>query len=154
MSDHGASITTGPSSVQSSEQDAEEDADGDADADIDIDAEMDAEGDVDVDVDVDVDAEMDQDDSFAMLDTPPAKALHLQHRLAPLDVPRTRGPVQQQRRNDGQQQYMLQNGAQGVADASHLAMARSMPNLQAAMQSMHGGDMGLVMGVRDHMYMD
>lgn len=168
MSEAAASMTTGPSSVQSSEHDADGDADADADAaveeeeeeededdadddaDGDMDADMDAEGDADGDVDI---AGMDQDDSFSMMATPPAKASHpQQHHMPTLDVPRTRGPMQHHVRDDGQQQYMLQSN---MPDTSHLNMARAMPNLQAAMQTLHSNDMGLVMGVRsDHMYLD
>jgi cell division protein FtsB len=165
MSERGASLTTGPSSVQSSEHDADGDADADAvadeeadndddddgddDADGDMDADMDADGDADGDVDI---SGMEQDDSFSMMNTPPAKASHPQHHMATLDVPRTRQPMQHHVPDDGQQQYMLQSN---MPDTSHMNMARSMPNLQAAMQTLHSNDMGLVMGVRtDHMYLD
>ncbi|KAF3359735.1 Putative exopolygalacturonase B [Verticillium dahliae VDG1] len=168
MSEQEAPSTSGPPSVSTSDRDADADADADADVDadadadaeVDMDAEADADGDMDADadVDVDVDAEMDDEDSFAMLTTPSTKSLLAQQpmqRQATLDVPRTRGPMQQHRGGANDARFLMQNGAAALANRTHINMSRSMPNMQAAMQNMHN-DMGMAMsGVRgDPMYMD
>ncbi|KAF4776493.1 hypothetical protein HER10_EVM0006574 [Colletotrichum scovillei] len=125
--------STGPPSIdEASDQDA--DADGDADA--------------------DADAEMEDDDSFAVMNTPTAKPMPQQpiQRQATLEVPRTR---QVQQRGASDARFMMQNGNPN-GNRQAINMSRSMPNMQATMQSMHGGDMGLAMSqVRgDPMYMD
>ncbi|GJC96634.1 hypothetical protein ColKHC_05460 [Colletotrichum higginsianum] len=73
-------------------------------------------------------------------------------RQATLEVPRTR---QVQQRGASDARFMMQNGNPN-ANRGGINMSRSMPNMQAAMQGMHGGDMGLAMTqVRgDPMYMD
>ncbi|TQN72176.1 hypothetical protein CSHISOI_03310 [Colletotrichum shisoi] len=131
-SDPGATTSGPPSIDDASDQDADGDADGDADA----------------------DAEMEDDDSFAVMDTPTTKSMPQQpmQRQATLEVPRTR---QVQQRGASDARFMMQNGNPN-ANRGGINMSRSMPNMQAAMQGMHGGDMGLAMTqVRgDPMYMD
>ncbi|GKT57695.1 hypothetical protein ColTof4_09682 [Colletotrichum tofieldiae] len=113
---------------------------------------VDADG--DADGDADADAEMEDDDSFAVMNTPTAKPMPQQpiQRQATLDVPRTR---QVQQRGASDARFMMQNGNPN-ANRGGINMSRSMPNMQATMQGMHGGDMGMAMSqVRgDPMYMD
>ncbi|WYZ37795.1 hypothetical protein EsH8_II_001301 [Colletotrichum jinshuiense] len=110
--------------------------------------------DQDADADADADAEMEDDDSFAVMNTPTTKPMPQQpiQRQNTLEVPRTR-PVQQRGASDAR--FMMQNGNPN-ANRSGINMSRSMPNMQATMQGMHGGDMGMAMSqVRgDPMYMD
>ncbi|OAQ78613.1 hypothetical protein VFPBJ_06734 [Purpureocillium lilacinum] len=109
--------------------------------------------------DQDADAEMEDDDSFAMMNASPAKAPHApMQQQATLDVPRTRGLVQQQQQNAAQDmRFMMQNGAGSPVGRAAMTMSRSMPNMAMAMQGnpMQGGDMGIMQQVRgDPMYME
>ncbi|KAL3302951.1 hypothetical protein RB213_012485 [Colletotrichum asianum] len=112
---------------------------------------IDENSDQDADADADADAEMEDDDSFAVMHTPTTKPMQPVQRQATLDVPRTR-PVQ---RGASDARFVQQNGNPN-ANRGAINMSRSMPNMQATMQAMHGGDMGMVMSqVRgDPMYMD
>lgn len=111
--------------------------------------------------DQDADAEMEDDDSFAMMNASPAKAPHApMQQQATLDVPRTRGLVQQQQQQQNAAQdmrFMMQNGAGSPVGRAAMTMSRSMPNMAMAMQGnpMQGGDMGMMQQVRgDPMYME
>ncbi|KAL0941812.1 uncharacterized protein CTRU02_204575 [Colletotrichum truncatum] len=114
---------------------------------------IDENSDQDADADADADAEMEDDDSFAVMNTPTTKPMPQQpmQRQATLDVPRTR----QVQRGASDARFIPQNGNPN-ANRGAINMSRSMPNMQATMQGMHGGDMGMVMSqVRgDPMYMD
>lgn len=132
VSEHTAASTstTGPPSI------AEEDEDDDDDV-----------------SDQDADAEMEDDDSFAIMNASPVKHAHApMQQTATLDVPRTRGLVQQQ----GAPQFMMQNGAGSPVGRSAMTMTRSMPNMNMALQGnhMHGGDMSMMQQVRGDMYME
>ncbi|KAH7312368.1 hypothetical protein B0I35DRAFT_436845 [Stachybotrys elegans] len=106
--------------------------------------------------DQDADAEMEDDDSFAIINASPTKPLAAPMQQQPsLEVPRTRGPVQQRANPDPR--FMMQNGTGSPAGRA-MAMSRSMPTMNMAMSNaaMHGADMTLAMqGVRsDAMYME
>ncbi|KAI8202688.1 hypothetical protein KHU50_004721 [Colletotrichum sp. SAR 10_65] len=107
---------------------------------------IDENSDQDADADADADAEMEDDDSFAVMNTPTTKPMQPVQRQATLDVPRTR-PVQ---RGASDARFVQQNGNPN-ANRGAINMSRSMPNMQATMQAMHGGDMGMVMSQRQPM---
>lgn len=102
--------------------------------------------------DQDADAEMEDDDSFAIMNASPVKPAHPMQQQANLDVPRTRGLVQQQ---DATQElrFMMPNGGR-----SAMSMGRSMAGINmATMQGnpLQGGDLGMMQPVRgDAMYME
>ncbi|KAF4964799.1 hypothetical protein FSARC_7311 [Fusarium sarcochroum] len=104
--------------------------------------------------DQDADAEMEDDDSFAMVNASPVKPQPPVQQQATLEVPRTRGPVQQQRAT----QFMMPNGTGSPVNRAAINMSRSMPNMNMAMQNgtMHAGDIAMAMqGVRgDPMYLE
>ncbi|KAK7408749.1 hypothetical protein QQX98_009106 [Neonectria punicea] len=108
--------------------------------------------------DQDADAEMEDDDSFAIMNPSPAKPPPpSMQQQATLEVPRTRGPVQQRANPDPR--FMMPNGTGSpVGRTTAMSMSRSMPNMNMAMQNsgLHAGDIGMAMqGVRgDPMYMD
>ena len=114
--------------------------------------------------DQDADAEMEDDDSFAMMEHHQSPQKQQQPVPAPmqqqaaLEVPRTRGPPMPQQRGIPDQRFMMQNGAGSPVGRTAMNMARSMPNMNMAMQNngMHAGDMGMAMqGMRgDPMYME
>ncbi|CAM1502296.1 Fc.00g042800.m01.CDS01 [Cosmosporella sp. VM-42] len=105
--------------------------------------------------DQDADAEMEDDDSFAIMNTSPVKPQPPMQQQATLEVPRTRGPVQQRNPDP---RFMMPNGTGSPVGRAAINMSRSMPNMNMAMQnaSMHGGDMGMAMqGVRgDPMFLE
>lgn len=106
--------------------------------------------------DQDADAEMEDDDGFAIMNASPVKPAHPMQQQATLDVPRTRGLVQQQAAAQDLR-FMMQNGAGSPVGRSAMTMSRSMPNMNMAMQGnpMQGGDMGMMQPVRgDPMYME
>ncbi|XP_044716273.1 uncharacterized protein HRG_10447 [Hirsutella rhossiliensis] len=102
--------------------------------------------------DQDADAEMEDDDSFAIMNASPVKPAHPMQQQATLDVPRTRGLVQQQ--NAAQElRFMMPNGA----GRSAMSMSRSMAGMNMAMQGnpLQGSDLGMMQPVRgDAMYME
>jgi cell division protein FtsB len=109
--------------------------------------------------DQDADAEMEDDDSFGMMNATAVKPLvHSApiQQQANLEVPRTRGPMQQ--RGVPDPRFMMQNGAGSPVGRAAMNMTRSMPNMNMAMQGaqMHGADLGMAMqSVRgDSMYME
>lgn len=106
--------------------------------------------------DQDADAEMEDDDSFAIMNASPVKPPPPMQQQATLEVPRTRAPIQQ--RTNPDPRFMMPNGNGSPVGRAAIAMSRSMPNMNMAMQTsaMHGGDMGMAMqGVRgDPMYME
>lgn len=106
--------------------------------------------------DQDADAEMEDDDSFAIMNASPVKPPPPMQQQATLEVPRTRGPMQQRATPDPR--FMMPNGTSSPVGRAAMSMSRSMPNMNMAMQNnaMHGGDMGMAMqGVRgDPMYME
>ncbi|KAL6409501.1 hypothetical protein AUP68_05876 [Ilyonectria robusta] len=106
--------------------------------------------------DQDADAEMEDDDSFAIMNPSPVKPPPPMQQQATLEVPRTRAPIQQ--RTNPDPRFMMPNGNGSPVGRAAIAMSRSMPNMNMAMQTsaMHGGDMGMAMqGVRgDPMYME
>ncbi|KAF5134512.1 hypothetical protein E5D57_005146 [Metarhizium anisopliae] len=115
------------------------------------------EGDQNDDVsDQDADAEMEDDDSFAIMNASPAKHAHApMQQTAALEVPRTRGLVQQQGASPDMR-FMMQNGAGSPVGRSAMTMTRPMPNMNMAMQGnhMHGSDMPMMQQVRGDMYME
>ncbi|RSL70365.1 hypothetical protein CEP54_001888 [Fusarium duplospermum] len=106
--------------------------------------------------DQDADAEMEDDDSFAIMNTSPVKPQPPIQQQATLEVPRTRGPVQQRGAQDPR--FMMPNGTGSPVGRTAINMSRSMPNMNMAMQNgaMHGADMSMAMqGVRgDPMYLE
>ncbi|PNY23317.1 Uncharacterized protein TCAP_06711 [Tolypocladium capitatum] len=105
--------------------------------------------------DQDADAEMEDDDSFAMMNASPVKPAHPMQQQATLDVPRTRGLVQQQAATQDLR-FMMSNRAGSPVGRSGMTMSRSMPN-NMAMQGnpMRGGDISMIQPVRgDPMYME
>ncbi|KAI8674992.1 hypothetical protein NCS57_00398700 [Fusarium keratoplasticum] len=106
--------------------------------------------------DQDADAEMEDDDSFAIMNTSPVKPQPPIQQQATLEVPRTRGPVQQRGAQDPR--FMMPNGTGSPVGRTAINMSRSMPNMNMAMQNgaMHGADMAMAMqGVRgDPMYLE
>ncbi|KAI5464613.1 hypothetical protein BGZ63DRAFT_351591 [Mariannaea sp. PMI_226] len=107
--------------------------------------------------DQDADAEMEDDDSFAIMNTSPAKPQAPMQQQATLEVPRTRGPIQQ-RQPQPDPRFIMPNGTASPVTRAPMQMSRSMPNMNMAMQSsaMHNGDLSMAMqGVRtDPMYME
>lgn len=112
--------------------------------------------------DQDADAEMEDDDSFAMMNASPSKPLQqapMQH--ATLDIPRTRGHMQQQQQQHQQAthdpRFIMQNGGSPV-NTRAINMSRSMPNIPMTLpgNAMHTNEMAMAMqGVRgDAMYME
>ncbi|KAM0542452.1 hypothetical protein ACHAPJ_012762 [Fusarium lateritium] len=106
--------------------------------------------------DQDADAEMEDDDSFAMVNASPVKPQPPVQQQATLEVPRTRGPIQQQQQRATQ--FMMPNGTGSPVNRAAINMSRSMPNMNMAMQNgtMHAGDIAMAMqGVRgDPMYLE
>ncbi|CAG9943822.1 unnamed protein product [Clonostachys rosea f. rosea IK726] len=114
--------------------------------------------------DQDADAEMEDDDSFAIMNASPIKQQQpvpqpIQQQAtqqATLEVPRTRGPIPQQRTLPDQR-FLMQNGAGSPVGRTAMNMSRSMPNMNMAMQAngLHA-DLGMAMqGMRsDGMYME
>lgn len=112
--------------------------------------------------DQDADAEMEDDDSFAILSAQTGKPPP----QAPLEIPRARPhmtpnqpnqtPNQQQHGADPR--FLMTNGAGSPMGRAAMAMSRSMPTMNMAMQGnpMNGNEMSMAMqGVRDTtMYMD
>ncbi|KAJ4259801.1 hypothetical protein NW762_007733 [Fusarium torreyae] len=107
--------------------------------------------------DQDADAEMEDDDSFAMVNASPVKPQPPVQQQATLEVPRTRGPIQQQQQQRATQ-FMMPNGTGSPVNRAAINMSRSMPNMNMAMQNgaMHAGDIAMAMqGVRgDPMYLE
>ncbi|KAK2595423.1 hypothetical protein QQS21_006833 [Conoideocrella luteorostrata] len=107
--------------------------------------------------DQDADAEMEDDDSFAIMNASSVKHTHgVLQQNASLDVPRTRELLQQQG-STPDMRFMMQNGAGSPIGRSAMGMARSMPNMNIAMQGSHmqSGDMNMMQQVRgDSLYMD
>ncbi|KAH6894106.1 hypothetical protein B0T10DRAFT_508372 [Thelonectria olida] len=106
--------------------------------------------------DQDADAEMEDDDSFAIMNTSPAKVPQAPMQpQATLEVPRTRGPIQRANPNP---QFMMPNGTGSPVARAPISLSRSMPNMNMTMQNsaMHNADMGMAMqGVRaEPMYME
>jgi hypothetical protein len=110
--------------------------------------------------DQDADAEMEDDDSFAMMNASPSKPLQqapMQH--ATLDIPRTRGHMQQQHQQQAthENHFLMQNGGSPV-NTRAINMSRSMPNIPMTLpgNAMHTNEMAMAMqGVRgDAMYME
>ncbi|KPM35523.1 hypothetical protein AK830_g11035 [Neonectria ditissima] len=107
--------------------------------------------------DQDADAEMEDDDSFAIMHPSPTKLPPPMQQQTTLEVPRTRGPIQQ--RTNPDTRFIMPNGTGSpVGRTTAMTMSRSMPNMNMAMQTsaMHAGDISMAMqGVRgDPMYMD
>lgn len=117
--------------------------------------------------DQDADAEMEDDDSFAIMNTSPMKTGHIAMQpQAQLDIPRTRGQTQQHQQQQQQHQqqhqqnaemhYMMQNGAGSPVGRQGVAMTRSMPNINMALQGGTLQDMSMSMQDvgGDPMYME
>jgi hypothetical protein len=141
ISEHTApsGSTTGPPSIAEEDEDGQEDENENEDI-----------------SDQDADAEMEDDDSFAILNASPVKHTHQPlQQTATLEVPRTRGLVQQQGAVSDMR-FMMQNGAGSPVGRSPMPMTRSMPNMNMAMQGnhMHGSDMSMMQQVRGDMYME
>lgn len=126
--------------------------------------------------DQDADAEMEDDDSFALMNTSSMKSTTVDMQpQEPLEVPRTRGQLQQRQQQQQQQRqqhqhhqqqqqqlqaasmhYMMQNGEGSPIARQGVAMTRSMPNMNMAMQGNAMQDMGMSMQEvqGDTMYME
>jgi hypothetical protein len=109
--------------------------------------------------DQDADAEMEDDDSFGMMNATAVKPLvpaPPMQQQASLEVPRTRGPIQQ--RGVPDPRFLMQNGTGSPVGRAAINMSRSMPNMNMAMQGaqIHGADLGMAMqGVRgEPMYLE
>lgn len=95
---------------------------------------------------------MEDDDNFAIMNASPVKSALPMQQQATLDVPRTRGVVQQQNATQDLR-FMMPNGA----GRSGISMSRSMAGMNMAMQnnSLQGGDLGVMQTIRgDTIYME
>ncbi|KHO01798.1 uncharacterized protein MAM_00799 [Metarhizium album ARSEF 1941] len=106
--------------------------------------------------DQDADAEMEDDDSFVIMNTSPTKPAHAPvEQTATVEAPRTRRPVQQQGATPDMQ-FVMQTGAGSPVPRPAMTVARSMPNMNRAMQRnhMHGSDLPVMQQVRGDVYME